>query len=159
MSVLEHCLGLWLINSSVILTRRTIHTYMVYCHKSIKCAVFKNNCSCFIVGCICNYLLWVPRIQELACTVYSCCGNDHFPPIVPSSPPPYIGKLYIIVEFCSKGNLLMFLRSKRNDHQSPLTVRSSVDMAAQVATGMEFLASKKVHKYGYLSYCILYTLH
>ena len=66
---------------------------------------------------------------------------------IPSSPPPYIGKLYVIVEFCSNGNLLMFLRSKRNDHQSPLTVRSSVDMAAQVATGMEFLASKNVHKY------------
>ena len=99
------------------------------------------------------------RNLHVHAVVYSCCGNDHFPPIVPFSPPPYIGKLYVIVEFCSKGNLLMFLRSKRNDHQSPLTVRSSVDMAAQVATGMEFLASKKVHKYSYLSYCILYTLH
>ena len=50
----------------------------------------------------------------------------------------------MIVEYCCNGNLLHYLRSKRNDQSSPLTARHCVDMAAQVATGMEFLASKDV---------------
>lgn len=50
----------------------------------------------------------------------------------------------MIVEYCLNGNLLNHLRSKRNDQLSPLTARGCVDMAAQVATGMEFLTSKDV---------------
>ena len=53
----------------------------------------------------------------------------------------------MIVEYCCNGNLLNYLRSKRNDQSSPLTARHCVDMAAQVATGMEFLASKDVRRY------------
>ena len=52
--------------------------------------------------------------------------------------------LYVIVEYCCNGDLLSYLRSKRNDQESPLTARHCVDMAAQVATGMEFLTSKDV---------------
>lgn len=52
--------------------------------------------------------------------------------------------LYIIVEYCANGNLLHYLRSKRNDQTSPLTARDCVDMVSQVATGMEFLSSKDV---------------
>ena len=53
----------------------------------------------------------------------------------------------MIVEYCSNGNLLSYLRSKRNDHSSPLTARHCVDMATQVSTGMEFLTSKDVSQY------------
>ena len=65
--------------------------------------------------------------------------------IMSFSLPPYgSGMLHVIVEYCCNGNLLNYLRSKRNDQTSPLTARHCVDMAAQVATGMEFLASKDV---------------
>lgn len=57
----------------------------------------------------------------------------------------------MIVEYCCNGNLLSYLRSKRKDQSSPLTVRHCVDMAAQVATGMEFLTSKDVRKSEHIS--------
>lgn len=52
----------------------------------------------------------------------------------------------MIVEFCSKGSLLLYLRSKRTDHQDPLTLPHLLVMAHQVALGMNHLASKKVLK-------------
>ena len=54
------------------------------------------------------------------------------------------GSLHIIVEYCGNGNLLYFLRSKRSDQFSPLTSKHSMDMARQVASGMEHLAARNV---------------
>lgn len=54
------------------------------------------------------------------------------------------GKLYIIVEYCQKGSLLSYLRSKRKDPQNPLSTKDLIDMAHQVTCGMEFLGSKNV---------------
>lgn len=54
------------------------------------------------------------------------------------------GKMYIIVEFCEKGNLLQFLRSKRGDLNDTISMSTLVSMSVQVANGMEFLTSKKV---------------
>ena len=58
--------------------------------------------------------------------------------------PPPSGKLYVIMEYCSGGNLLQYLRSKRGDKKDPLSTRRLIKMASQVATGMEFLAAKNV---------------
>ena len=57
----------------------------------------------------------------------------------------HTGKLHIIVEYCSHGNLLYYLRSKRKDPQNPLCTWQLVEMARQIAKGMEHLASKNVH--------------
>lgn len=56
----------------------------------------------------------------------------------------YAGNLHVIVEFCGKGSLLHYLRSKRGDRQEPLVVKDQLSMAHQVALGMAYLASKKV---------------
>ena len=64
-------------------------------------------------------------------------------------------KLYVILEFCPYGNLLTFLRSKRDmynstwvkelyDPEKEFTLFDIVGAAYQVAKGMEFLASRKV---------------
>ena len=71
----------------------------------------------------------------------------HFTPLPLSHTHAHTGMLYVIVEYCCNGNLLKYLRSKRKDQSSPLTARQCVDMAAQVATGMEFLASKDVRSH------------
>lgn len=55
------------------------------------------------------------------------------------------GELHIIVEFCGKGSLLHYLRSKRGDREDPLTPKSLIAMAHQVSQGMKYLASKKVN--------------
>lgn len=57
---------------------------------------------------------------------------------------PHTGNLHVIVEFCGKGSLLHYLRSKRMDRRCPLTPRDQLVMAHQVAQGMCHLASKKV---------------
>nr|CAF04076.1 receptor tyrosine kinase [Suberites domuncula] len=57
------------------------------------------------------------------------------------------GKLHLIVEYCERGNLLQFLRSKRGDMKSPLSVQNQVAIASQVANGMAYLASKRcIHR-------------
>ena len=64
-------------------------------------------------------------------------------------------KLYVILEFCPYGNLLMFLRSKRDmynstwvkeiyDPDKEFTLIDIVGAAFQIAKGMDFLASRKV---------------
>ena len=66
-------------------------------------------------------------------------------------------KLYVILEFCPHGNLLTFLRSKRDiynsswvkeayDPEKEFTLINIVGAAFQVAKGMEFLASRKVSR-------------
>ena len=65
--------------------------------------------------------------------------------------------LWVIIEFCSNGNLLQFLRNRRDiyepewrgvskDPNSQLTMTDLVIAAYQVARGMEFLASRMVRK-------------
>jgi FMS-like tyrosine kinase 1 len=65
-------------------------------------------------------------------------------------------KLYVILEFCPHGNLLMFLRSKRGIYdntwvkeiynpEKEFTLIDIVGAAFQIAKGMEFLASRKVN--------------
>ena len=65
------------------------------------------------------------------------------------------GKLFVILEFCSNGNLLSYLRARREIFQaqwSPRTKDSTVTytytdlvhVACQISEGMEFLQSKKV---------------
>ena len=54
-----------------------------------------------------------------------------------------LGQLLVIVEYCSGGNLLEYLRNKR--HTSPsLTIEEQLDMCLQVSRGMEYLAFMKV---------------
>ena len=55
------------------------------------------------------------------------------------------GQLMLIVEYCAGGNLLHYLRNKRQDLDSPLTVPLEMDMALQVSRGMSYLASQKVY--------------
>lgn len=50
----------------------------------------------------------------------------------------------LIVEYCAGGNLLQYLRNKRQDVDNPLTVPLEMDMALQVSRGMSYLASQKV---------------
>ena len=57
-----------------------------------------------------------------------------------------IGQLLIIVEYCSKGNLLEHLRSKRHT-LSPLSVKDQLHMCLQVSRGMEHLAYMKVQHF------------
>ena len=65
-------------------------------------------------------------------------------------------KLYVILEFCPYGDLLTFLRSKRDIYESTwvkeifnpekeFTLVDIVGAAYQIAKGMEFLASQKVN--------------
>jgi serine/threonine protein kinase len=65
-------------------------------------------------------------------------------------------KLYVILEFCPHGNMLMFLRSKRDIYENTwvkevynpekeFTLIDIVGAAFQIAKGMEFLASRKVN--------------
>ena len=65
-------------------------------------------------------------------------------------------KLYVILEFCPHGNMLMFLRSKRDIYENTwvkeifnpereFTLIDIVGAAYQIAKGMEFLASQKVN--------------
>ena len=56
-----------------------------------------------------------------------------------------LGQLMLIVEYCAGGNLLQYLRNKRHDVDSPLTVPLEMDMALQVSRGMSYLASQKVY--------------
>lgn len=58
-----------------------------------------------------------------------------------------LGQLMLIVEYCAGGNLLQYLRNKRHDVDSPLTVPLEMDMALQVSRGMSYLASQKVYIY------------
>ena len=64
-------------------------------------------------------------------------------------------KLYMIIEYCSHGSLLDFLRKRREIFQPTwfkedfasnerLTIVNLVSTAIQVCNGMRFLASKKV---------------
>ena len=76
--------------------------------------------------------------------ILGCCTQD--------------GPLYMIVEYCSKGNLRDFLKSRRppdsgyekpidyviNPEHVQLTQTQLVSFAYQVARGMEYLTSKKV---------------
>ncbi|PFX14424.1 Fibroblast growth factor receptor 1 [Stylophora pistillata] len=67
-------------------------------------------------------------------------------------------RLFIIMEYAPNGNLLMFLRKKReiyeptwitttNNPENELTIRNLVVFAYQIARGMEFLASKQcIHR-------------
>ena len=59
----------------------------------------------------------------------------------------------LIVEYCAGGNLLQYLRNKRQDIDSPLTVPLEMGMALQVSRGMSYLAYQKVH------ICIHWPLH
>ena len=63
--------------------------------------------------------------------------------------------LWVIMEFCSNGNLLQFLRNRRDiyeaewkgvskDPNNQLTMTDLVIAAYQVARGMDFLASRMV---------------
>ena len=63
--------------------------------------------------------------------------------------------LYVILEFCPHGNLLSFLREKRDlydstwvkevfDPEKEFTLIDLVGAAFQVAKGMEFLSERKV---------------
>ena len=64
-------------------------------------------------------------------------------------------RLFIIMEYAPHGNLLMFLRNKReiyeptwitttNNPENELTIKNLVVFAYQIARGMEFLTSKQV---------------
>ena len=53
-----------------------------------------------------------------------------------------IDRLALIVEYCPGGNLLNYLRKHRSE---AFTLNHQLNMALQVAEGMEYLASKKVH--------------
>lgn len=76
-------------------------------------------------------------------------------------------KLYVILEFCPYGNLLTFLRSKRDmynstwvkelyDPEKEFTLFDIVGAAYQVAKGMEFLASRKVSlPFGFMFYIVV----
>ena len=55
-----------------------------------------------------------------------------------------LGKLEIIVEFCSKGSLLHHLRAKRNAKEKDFQPVDAVDYAHQITLGMKYLAEKKV---------------
>ena len=54
-----------------------------------------------------------------------------------------LDQLVVIVEYCSGGNLLNYLRNSRTD-AGALTLNRQLNMALQVAVGMEYLASKQV---------------
>ena len=65
------------------------------------------------------------------------------------------GKLFVILEYCSNGNLLSYLRGRREIFQGQWSPRSKdttvtytytdlVHVACQISEGMEFLQSKKV---------------
>ena len=64
------------------------------------------------------------------------------------------GDLNVILEFCSNGSLLMFLRSKKDnfnptwssEEETDVTYSMLVIFLIQAASGMEFLESKKVSK-------------
>ena len=64
-------------------------------------------------------------------------------------------KLYMIIEYCSHGSLLAFLRKRREIFEptwlmedlaskEKFTIANLVSSAIQVCNGMRFLASKKV---------------
>ena len=54
------------------------------------------------------------------------------------------GQLLVIVEFCAGGNLLQYLRRKRQDVLDPLTTVKQIEMGLQVSRGMAFLSTQKV---------------
>ena len=64
------------------------------------------------------------------------------------------GDLNIILEYCSHGSLLMYLRSKKNDfvkswdgeEESEVGYSFLTMIALQASQGMAFLESKKVNK-------------
>ena len=79
----------------------------------------------------------------------------HFSPYPISSPIGSYGDLCVIIEYCPYGNLLQFLRNRRELYQSKwqvpttdpdkqFTLTDLVSAAFQVTRAMEFLASRKV---------------
>ena len=102
-------------------------------------------------------------LSVLTITLFACCLSVHFslPPSLslplflhPSLSPSLLldliihmnisGQLLVVVEYCSGGNLLHYLRKKRGDTVNPLSVPHQLNMGSQVACGMEYLSSKKV---------------
>lgn len=81
--------------------------------------------------------------------------RHHFSPYPISSPTGSYGDLCVIIEYCPYGNLLQFLRNRRELYQSKwqvpttdpdkqFTLTDLVSAAFQVTRAMEFLASRKV---------------
>ena len=66
---------------------------------------------------------------------FTCIRNVYFSPQ---------GQLLVIVEYCSGGNLLHYLRKKNHNTADSLTVAQQIDMGRQIASGMDYLSSKKV---------------
>ena len=77
-------------------------------------------------------------------------------------------ELWVIIEYCSNGNLLQFLRNRRDIYETEwkgvskdpnvqLTMTDLVVVAYQVARGMEFLASRLVSKYFALLLVVTWT--
>ena len=88
---------------------------------------------------ICYNIRW--KISHLFFLIYDCIGREC--------------ELWVIIEYCSNGNLLQFLRNRRDiyetewkavskDPNQQLTMTDLVIAAYQVARGMEFLASRMV---------------
>ena len=67
----------------------------------------------------------------------------------------YKGELYMIMEFMNGGDLLQYIRK----YEASLKENDLLDMAQQIALGMEYLEEKKIiHKFSifsffYLNFC------
>ena len=63
----------------------------------------------------------------------------------------YKGELYMIMEFMNGGNLLEYIRK----YEASLKENDLLDMAQQIALGMEYLEEKKViHKFSFLFFSL-----